>query len=137
MQEVSINQRCDSVGHALHEIGHAIGFWHEHSRRDRKPYIRIEWNNIRPGKEDNFWPVSEELFNSVPDVGYDLESIMHYGAYAFSVEKGVKPTIIRIAANLPSCALEMGQREKLSYKDQLRVNRLYGCTGEHVRIVFR
>ena len=34
----------------MHEILHALGFYHEHTRRDRNTFISINTDNILPGK---------------------------------------------------------------------------------------
>lgn len=136
-QEVSIKpvqteNDKKALGHALHEIGHALGMWHEHSRPDRNEYININYENIKENKLINFGLLSAEEFALVPDVGYDFQSIMHYGPYAFSSMRGTKPTIeIQSHIPVPECALALGQRKELSYKDIFRANKLYSCHGEY------
>ena len=136
-----MSEFCCSKGHAIHEIGHAIGLWHEHSRPDRDTFIEVLFNNIIETEQDNFGKLDSDKFNLVPDVGYDIESIMHYGPYAFSKESSSpdQPTI-RLREDAPldykNCLnlLSMGQRDQLSYLDILRVNKLYSCTGTYAHV---
>lgn len=48
-QAVSIGKNCDKFGIVVHELGHVVGFWHEHTRPDRDRYIYIDTTNIMPG----------------------------------------------------------------------------------------
>ncbi|GLH15189.1 Metalloendopeptidase [Gryllus bimaculatus] len=41
---------CVHRGVVVHELMHAIGFYHQHSAANRDRYINIIWHNIRPGK---------------------------------------------------------------------------------------
>lgn len=49
-QAVSIGKNCDKFGIVVHELGHVVGFWHEHTRPDRGQYIEINTKNIMPGE---------------------------------------------------------------------------------------
>lgn len=47
-QRLSLGQRCWYKGIVIHELGHAIGFWHEMNRPDRDDWIYVYWQNIIP-----------------------------------------------------------------------------------------
>ena len=128
MQEVSIDNGCAMKGHAMHEIGHALGLWHEHSRWDRDMYIRIVRENIKDNAYYNFGTISEDKWLHTEDLGYDLLSIMHYGAKSFS--RNGEDTI-EIVVSVPNCAVnKMGQRKMLSRKDKVKTSRMYQCESE-------
>ena len=82
-QEITLGPGCNNVGIIIHEIGHAIGLWHEQSRPDIDGYIRVLYDNIEPDKRFNF-----EKRNSYEvdyhGATYDYGSVMHYGRNAFS-----------------------------------------------------
>lgn len=114
MQEINLSPRCTTMN-TVHEIGHAIGLWHEQSRADRAGYIQILWENIDDDHRYNF---DQQLTDGKDFGDYDYQSIMHYGTYAFS--KNGNKTIIPLHEGA-----EIGQREKLSDKDIAAIKAMY------------
>jgi hypothetical protein len=61
----------------VHELGHVLGFFHEHQRWDRDRFVTIHYENIKPGRAADYdWiPATNWICDSLP---YDFHSIMHY-----------------------------------------------------------
>lgn len=128
-QFINLDTGC-TAGNVMHEIGHAVGLWHEQSREDRDLFVTINWGNIQPGQSFNF---DQHVTDSDDFGSYDYGSIMHYGPRAFGIinpTTGVQQVTITPVNPLPA-GVVMGQQTALSAQDVTNVNAIYRC--EHLR----
>ena len=120
-QEIQLTSDCAySMGTVVHEILHALGFWHEQSRCDRDTRVEILWGNIEDGKSYNF----DKKCSGTTDVrSYDEGSIMHYRSTAWGkIVNGVRLQTIRSLYGLEG---SMGQRSGLSSTDVSTLDYLF------------
>lgn len=113
-QEVSIRSNgCDDKSTVVHELMHAIGYFHEQSRPDRDAHIKINYGNIYSGYASQF----EKQQTDNQGTQYDYVSVMHYSAYAFS--KNGQTTIERVGGG-PN-RYKFGNNEGLSEIEMLNL----------------
>lgn len=119
-QVISLGANCVYKGIVIHEMMHAVGFFHEQSRSDRDNYVRINWDNIISSTKSNFNKYSQSMIDHL-GTEYDYDSIMHYGKTDFAKSFGLN-TIEPLYDGVT-----IGQRRGLSENDALKLNKLYNC----------
>uniref|UniRef100_A0A0K0EVM4 Metalloendopeptidase n=1 Tax=Strongyloides venezuelensis TaxID=75913 RepID=A0A0K0EVM4_STRVS len=123
-QVLSLGSGCIQKGIIIHEMMHAVGFFHEQSRTDRDDHITIYWNNIMNGMANQFEKYGQGVITALGTT-YDYGSIMHYGSTAFS--KNGQPTMLP-----KKQGAQIGQRNGFSKVDIFKINTLYQCNDKSV-----
>ncbi len=118
-QYVTLAEGC-GYGGAIHELGHALGFYHEQTRQDRDNYVTIYWNNIQRGMEYNFYETTANQGTSHGN--YDYYSIMHYRTTAFGINNAT--TIWPTYSGVDTARI--GNSTQLSRGDIAAANAIYG-----------
>ncbi|XP_050080869.1 zinc metalloproteinase nas-15-like [Anopheles maculipalpis] len=119
LQPSTVGTGCFTHGTIVHELIHALGFYHMQSATERDQYVDILWQNIAPGREGNFQLYGTDRVINY-GVAYDYDSVMHYHTHAFSANG--QPTILPKMANVA-----IGQRTGMSPGDIQRIRNMYQC----------
>lgn len=109
-QYINLASGC-STGNTIHEIGHALGLFHEQTRNDRDTFVNILTQNIQAGYENNFTKYGVSGYAGTDFGALDFGSIMMYGSFSFS--SNGQPTITKkdgSTFNIQRTGLSAGDR---------------------------
>jgi len=109
----------------LHEMGHALGLYHEQSRADRNTYVNYLEQNIDKPNHANFDIIPDSVGSGL----YNYASIMEYGPFTFNKD-GVSPTLETIP---PGIVLGTTTPQYTS-GDLDGIKRLYGHTPAAITV---
>ncbi|KFB39561.1 hypothetical protein ZHAS_00006907 [Anopheles sinensis] len=113
------------IGTPVHEMMHAIGFFHEFTRFDRDEYVTINTSNLRPEYQDpefiatNFG-ILDPALTTTYNVPYNYRSVMHYSRFAGSV--GLCCPVIN---NIKPYFGDFGSITGLTPRDTIQINAKY------------
>jgi hypothetical protein len=115
-----------------HELGHVLGFFHEHERWDRDQFVTIHYENIKPGRASDYdWiPKTNWVASSLP---YDYRSIMHYRiCWASKCESECKDGV----GSSPCVVIEPVDKQYDGVIGQWTKNGISALDAEKVRLVY-
>jgi len=120
-QNISIGSGyCEAMFVVAHEVGHAIGFYHEQSRFDRDEWITINTDNINPGDMNNFDLHSQD---GTRGIEYDYYSVMQYDTTAAS-STGYSTMVPK---DILAYHLMGANKVGLTVRDRLMAQKMYQC----------
>ena len=121
IQKIQLNEdRCYNESTLIHEMIHAIGHYHEHTRSDRNQHIQVHYNCIRNGVENNFHIQNLTELYGLP---YDHYSIMHYNPLQGATNC---KTMSSLDPNVPDD--DLGSSEEMTDLDVKKISAMQNCS---------
>lgn len=123
-QPLSLGPGCENLAIIVHELLHAIGLFHKHSRHDRDQYLQIHWHNIDPDMWSQFEKLPEDPNEiSTSDMPFDYKSVMLYGDRTFSRDE----ISITMSRKDGGKLMDVMFKSGMSKHDISIVNQMYRC----------
>jgi len=117
-QFINLDTECvKSLAEVLHQMTHALGFYHVHSRYDRDTYISVHPENASP-ENRKFFNMEAPGVADAMGFPYDHKSLLHFDAFKYST--GFDPTI---KSKIPG--VQLGNKIALTVQDISMINTLY------------
>ena len=122
-QPLSLGFGCEHPVVVVHELMHAIGFFHSHMRIDRDEHLIIHWNNIAPGAKPQFERLNNRNSRLITK-NFDFASVMLYGPTTFSRDRF---SITMSPKDKTQKLVDVQYKQGLSDDDAFSINKLYRC----------
>lgn len=116
-QPIYLVPQC-GVREILHEIMHAVGFFHEQNREDHDLYLNVVWHNIDKDNHVQFLKLPD-AFTGLAGRPFDYNSIMLYSSFTFSRDPQ-EPALLTVDGEIIPPTKNL-----LSDEDIARVNARY------------
>ncbi|KAL1445231.1 hypothetical protein MTO96_045138 [Rhipicephalus appendiculatus] len=121
-QPLSLGHGCLFKGTVAHELMHAVGFYHEHSRPDRDYCIDVFPDNVIRAFLFDFKMIDPSKIRLL--TAFDYNSVMLYGSGSFSRRPDLPTILKKDGSRLP----EVYSKRGLSVSDMYRICILYNCS---------
>lgn len=123
MQKIQLSEdRCYTKESLTHEMIHAVGHYHEHTRLDRDQHIKVNLSCVLDSVEDNFDVQKNTESYGLP---YDHYSIMHYNRW----QGAIHPTCKTMTSLDPNVADDdLGKSTEMTELDVKKISTMQQCT---------